>query len=149
MKREDTQPVFSFKLRGAYNKIANLTAEQRRAGIVACSAGNHAQGVAMSAACLGVDGEDAHCSAGPGNLYSINAFDCRADPTGIIVMPTATPAIKVNAVRGHGGNVVLYGDSYDEAQEEALRLVESAGRTLIHPFDDPLVIAGQVCLFHL
>ena len=117
LKREDLQPVFSFKIRGAYNKIAQLSREQQLAGIVACSAGNHAQGVAMSAAHLGIDA--------------------------IIVMPTGTPAIKVDAVRKLRGNVKLHGSNYDEAQAEAMRLVETEGRTLIHPFDDPLVIAGQ------
>ena len=116
-KREDLQPVFSFKLRGAYNCLANLTETQRQAGVVACSAGNHAQGVALSATKLQLDAT--------------------------IVMPTGTPNIKVDAVRAHGGHVVLHGDTYDEAQEEALRLVSEEGRTLIHPFDDPLVIAGQ------
>ena len=117
IKREDLQPVFSFKIRGAHNKIASLSREQVARGIVACSAGNHAQGVALSATNLGIDA--------------------------VIVMPTATPAIKVDAVRKFGGTVVLHGDNYDEAQEEAMRRVESEGRTLIHPFDDPLVIAGQ------
>mmetsp|Transcript_33168 Transcript_33168/g.65978 ORF Transcript_33168/g.65978 Transcript_33168/m.65978 type:complete len:576 (-) Transcript_33168:315-2042(-) len=117
IKREDLQPVFSFKIRGAYNKIAQLSREQLRAGIVACSAGNHAQGVALSAATLGTDA--------------------------VIVMPKGTPAIKVDAVQKLHGNVLLHGSSYDEAQAEAMRLVELEGRTLIHPFDDPLVIAGQ------
>eukprot|EP00516_Mucochytrium_quahogii_P000096 CAMPEP_0203757334 /NCGR_PEP_ID=MMETSP0098-20131031/10445_1 /ASSEMBLY_ACC=CAM_ASM_000208 /TAXON_ID=96639 /ORGANISM=" , Strain NY0313808BC1" /LENGTH=548 /DNA_ID=CAMNT_0050649539 /DNA_START=281 /DNA_END=1927 /DNA_ORIENTATION=+ len=115
-KREDSQPVYSFKIRGAYNKIVNLPKERLAKGIVACSAGNHAQGVALSAQMLGVDA--------------------------IIVMPQATPAIKVNAVRKWGGNVLLHGMTYDEAQAEAMRLAEG-GRTLIHPFDDPLVICGQ------
>ena len=117
------QPVYSFKIRGAYNKIASLTAEQLRAGIVACSAGNHAQGVALSASRLGVDAA--------------------------IIMPLATPRIKVDGVRKLGGEsatVVLHGMTYDEAQAEAMRRVEEEGRTLIHPFDDPLVIAGQVTL---
>jgi len=117
IKREDMQPVFSFKIRGAYNKIAQLSREQLRNGIVACSAGNHAQGVAFSGVKLGVDA--------------------------VIVMPLTTPAIKVDAVRKLGGQVVMHGMSYDEAQEEALRRVVEEGRTLIHPFDDPLVIAGQ------
>ena len=90
LKREDMQPVFSFKIRGAYNKMAQLRPEQQRAGVVACSAGNHAQGVALSARHLGIDA--------------------------IIVMPLATPRIKVDAVRKHGGNVVLHGNNYDEAQ---------------------------------
>ena len=117
IKREDLQPVFSFKIRGAYNKISQLSEAQREKGIVACSAGNHAQGVAMSASLLGIDA--------------------------VIVMPRATPAIKVDAVRKMRGNVRLHGDTYDEAQTEAMRLVAEEGRTLIHPFDDPLVIAGQ------
>ena len=120
IKREDLQPVFSFKIRGAYNKIAKLPREKLDRGIVACSAGNHAQGVALSASHLGVDA--------------------------VIVMPIATPRIKVDAVRKFGGDtasVVLHGENYDEAQAEAMRLVESEGRTLIHPFDDPEVIAGQ------
>ena len=117
-KREDLQPVFSFKIRGAYNKIASLTQEQLAKGIVACSAGNHAQGVALSAQKVGVDN--------------------------IIVMPVDTPSIKVDSVRNKfGGTVKLHGTTYDEAQAEAKRLVEVEGRTLIHPFDDPLVIAGQ------
>lgn len=117
IKREDLQPVFSFKIRGAYNMISQLSPERLKAGIVACSAGNHAQGVAMSAAHLGADA--------------------------IIVMPKGTPAIKINGVRKFGGNVLLHGSNYDEAAAEAQRLVELEGRTLIHPFDDPLVIAGQ------
>lgn len=117
LKREDLQPVFSFKIRGAYNKIAQLSREQLQAGVVACSAGNHAQGVALSAVHLGIDA--------------------------IIIMPKGTPEIKVDAVRKLRGNVRLHGANYDEAQAEAMRLVETEGRTLIHPFDDPLVIAGQ------
>ena len=112
------QPIFSFKIRGAYNKIATLTENQISNGIVACSAGNHAQGVAYSAKMLNIDA--------------------------VIVMPKMTPSIKVDSVRKLGGaRVVLHGDSYDEAAAEANRLVELEGRTLIHPFDDPLVIAGQ------
>ena len=117
LKREDQQPVFSFKIRGAYNKIAQLSKEQQQAGVVACSAGNHAQGVALSAVHLGIDA--------------------------VIIMPTGTPNIKVDAVRKLRGNVRLHGSTYDEAQAEAMRLVDVEGRTLIHPFDDPLVIAGQ------
>jgi threonine dehydratase len=115
-KREDLQPVNSFKLRGAYNKIASLPRSRLEKGIVACSAGNHAQGVALAAKVLGIDA--------------------------VIVMPRATPAIKVNAVRKHGGNVLLHGLNYDEAQAEAMRMA-AEGRTLIHPFDDPVVIQGQ------
>lgn len=120
LKREDTQPVFSFKIRGAFNKIAHLSAEQLSKGVVACSAGNHAQGVAMSAAKLG-----------------INAT---------IVMPEMTPSIKVSAVKRLGGKhatVCLHGVNYDEAAAEANRLVRERGLTMVHPFDDPLVIAGQ------
>jgi threonine dehydratase len=116
-KREDLQPVFSFKLRGAYNCMANLSTDAQKAGVVACSAGNHAQGVALSATKLGLDAT--------------------------IVMPTGTPRIKVDSVISHGANVVLHGNTYDDAQEEAMRLVREEGRTLIHPFDDPYVIAGQ------
>ena len=120
MKREDTQPVFSFKVRGAYNKMAHLTREELDRGVVACSAGNHAQGVALAARML----------------------KCRA----VIVMPLATPSIKVNAVRTHGGPTVevrLFGNNYDEAAKEAHRLREEEHLELIHPFDDPYVIAGQ------
>ncbi|MEN9879653.1 MAG: L-threonine dehydratase [Pseudomonadota bacterium] len=116
-KREDQQPVFSFKLRGAYNKMAKLPAEVLKRGVVAASAGNHAQGVALSAQKLG----------------------CRA----VIVMPTTTPGIKVNAVRSRGGEVVLFGDSFDDAYNEARRLEREEGLTFVHPFDDPDVIAGQ------
>jgi threonine dehydratase len=108
--------VNSFKIRGAYNMISQLSHEQRAAGIVACSAGNHAQGVAFSAIQLGIDAS--------------------------IIMPTGTPSIKVDAVRKMGGRVVLHGATFDEAAAEAHRLVKVEKRTLIHPFDDPLVIAG-------
>jgi len=120
LKREDTQPVFSFKIRGAYNKMAHLSREEMEAGVVACSAGNHAQGVALSARMLG----------------------CRA----VIVMPIATPSIKINSVRVHGGPMVevrLFGNNYDEAATEAVRLEKEEGMSMIHPFDDPLVISGQ------
>ncbi|MDO6387263.1 threonine ammonia-lyase, biosynthetic [Uliginosibacterium sp. 31-12] len=117
IKREDMQPVFSFKLRGAYNKMARLSPEQRARGVICASAGNHAQGVAMSAQKLG----------------------CRA----VIVMPLATPAIKVEAVRARGGEVVLAGDSYDDAYARARELEARDGLTFVHPFDDPDVIAGQ------
>ncbi len=117
LKREDLQPVFSFKLRGAYNKIAHLSAEERAQGVIAASAGNHAQGVAFSARQLGI----------------------RA----VIVMPRTTPQIKVEAVRGMGGEVILHGDSYSEAQDHCNRLIDETGMTFIHPFDDELVIAGQ------
>ena len=116
-KREDMQPVFSFKLRGAYNKIAQLSPERLKRGVICASAGNHAQGVALSAAKVG----------------------CRA----VIVMPTTTPMIKVQAVRNRGGEVVLAGDSYDEVYAHALELEKAQKLTFVHPFDDPEVIAGQ------
>jgi threonine dehydratase len=117
LKREDMQPVFSFKLRGAYNKMAHLTPTQVERGVIAASAGNHAQGVALSAKRLG----------------------CRA----VIVMPITTPSVKVEAVRSYGAEVVLMGDSYSDAYQHALRLQETEGLTFVHPFDDPDVIAGQ------
>ena len=117
LKREDLQPVFSFKLRGAYNRIAHLSREARERGIIAASAGNHAQGVAYSAKHLGL----------------------RAT----IVMPLTTPRIKVDAVRALGAEVVLRGDSYSDAQAHCDTLVAETGMTFVHPFDDPLVIAGQ------
>ncbi len=117
LKREDMQPVFSFKLRGAYNKIAGLSAEKLKRGVICASAGNHAQGVALSAAKIG----------------------CRA----VIVMPTTTPLIKVDAVRKRGGEVVLAGTSYDEAYAHAVELEKEQKLTFVHPFDDPEVIAGQ------
>jgi threonine dehydratase len=116
-KREDTQPVFSFKLRGAYNKMANLTPAARARGVIAASAGNHAQGVALSAQRLG----------------------CRA----VIVMPTTTPQVKVDAVRRLGGEVVLVGESFTDAFMHAQTLEKSEKLTFVHPFDDPDVIAGQ------
>ncbi len=117
LKREDLQPVFSFKIRGAYNKLLQLSDAERERGVIAASAGNHAQGLAMGAHHLGVKA--------------------------IIVMPRTTPAIKVDAVRARGARVVLHGDSFDEAQAHARKLVEEKGLTYIHPFDDPDVIAGQ------
>lgn len=117
LKREDEQPVFSFKCRGAYNKMANLPAAVLRKGVVAASAGNHAQGVALAAAKL------------------------RAKA--VIVMPRTTPQIKVDAVRSLGGQVVLYGDTYDEAYAHARRLERDRRLTFVHPYDDPDVIAGQ------
>ena len=117
IKREDLQPVFSFKLRGAYNKMSQLTEKEKARGVVCASAGNHAQGVAMSAAHLGI----------------------RA----VIVMPTTTPEIKVNSVRARGGEVVLEGDTFDQACKHAFKLQEKDGMTFIHPYDDPEVIAGQ------
>ncbi|MDB5931167.1 MAG: L-threonine ammonia-lyase, partial [Polaromonas sp.] len=117
LKREDQQPVFSFKLRGAYNKMAHLTAAQLAKGVICASAGNHAQGVAMSAQKLGA----------------------RA----VIVMPTTTPRLKIDAVKGWGGEVVLHGDSYSDAYLHSLLLEKEQGLTFVHPFDDPDVIAGQ------
>ena len=117
LKREDQQPVRSFKLRGAYNKMAQLNAEQLKKGVICASAGNHAQGVALSASRLGT----------------------RA----VIVMPTTTPQVKVDAVRGFGGEVVLFGDSYSDAYNHSLILQKKQGLTFVHPFDDPDVIAGQ------
>ncbi len=117
LKREDMQPVFSFKLRGAYNKMVRLTEAQRRSGVITASAGNHAQGVTLAAQKLG----------------------CRA----VIVMPVTTPQIKLNAVRNRGGEIVLSGDSYDEAYAHALLLEKKLRLTFIHPYDDPDVIAGQ------
>ncbi|MVW72399.1 threonine ammonia-lyase, biosynthetic [Bordetella sp. 15P40C-2] len=117
LKREDTQAVFSFKLRGAYNKMANLTDAARQRGVIAASAGNHAQGVALAARRLG----------------------CRA----VIVMPTTSPQVKVDAVRSLGGEVVLAGESFTDAYNHALTLEKKEKLTFVHPFDDPDVIAGQ------
>jgi threonine dehydratase len=117
LKREDQQPVRSFKLRGAYNKMAHLSPAQLKKGVICASAGNHAQGVALSASKMG----------------------CRA----VIVMPTTTPQVKVDAVRGFGGEVVLFGDSYTDAYHHAVALEKKQGLTFVHPFDDPDVIAGQ------
>ena len=120
LKREDNQPVFSFKLRGAYNKMAQLTAEQRARGVFAASAGNHAQGVALAAKKLGT----------------------RA----AIVMPVTTPQVKIDAVRTHGGDaveIVLTGESYSDAYAAAVKIGAERGLTLVHPFDDADVIAGQ------
>jgi threonine dehydratase len=117
LKREDMQPVFSFKLRGAYNKMVRLPRAVLDAGVIAASAGNHAQGVALAASRLG----------------------CRAT----IVMPVTTPHIKVHAVQGRGAEVILHGDSYDEAYREAQRLAKTRHLTFVHPYDDPDVIAGQ------
>ncbi|MEZ9368688.1 threonine ammonia-lyase, biosynthetic [Shewanella sp. 10N.286.51.B2] len=117
LKREDMQPVHSFKLRGAYNRIAQLTPEQAAAGVVCASAGNHAQGVAMSAASVGI--------------------------SAVIVMPTTTPEIKIDAVKRLGGNVLLHGQAFDQANDYAKALSETEGRVYIAPFDDEAVIAGQ------
>jgi len=122
LKREDLQPVFSFKLRGAYNKIASLDAAERSRGVIASSAGNHAQGVALAARKLGVKA--------------------------LIVMPQTTPAIKVDAVRELGAEVVLEGSSYDDAKRRADALAAERGLVFVHPFDDPLVIAGQGTIAH-
>jgi threonine dehydratase len=116
-KREDMQSVFSFKLRGAYNKMAQLSSAQLKRGVICASAGNHAQGVALSASHLG----------------------CRA----LIVMPVTTPAVKIDAVRARGGEVVLHGESYSDAYQHALTLEKKLKLTFVHPFDDPDVIAGQ------
>jgi threonine dehydratase len=117
LKREDLQPVFSFKLRGAYNKMAHLDAGQLARGVICASAGNHAQGVALAAQRLG----------------------CRA----VIVMPVTTPQVKVDAVLARGAEVVLHGDSYSDAAAHASALQQHEGLTFVHPFDDPDVIAGQ------
>lgn len=117
IKREDLQPVFSFKLRGAYNKMAGLSAAERAAGVLAVSAGNHAQGVALAARELG----------------------CRAT----IVMPSTTPSIKVDAVAAFGAEIILEGDGYDAAAAVGHRIAAERGLTFVHPFDDPAVIAGQ------
>ena len=120
LKREDNQPVFSFKLRGAYNKMAHLSPADLKRGVIAASAGNHAQGVALAAAKL----------------------NCKA----IIVMPTTTPQVKIDAVSARGGSsvkIVLHGDSYSDAYQHALSLEKKHQLTFVHPFDDPDVIAGQ------
>jgi threonine dehydratase len=117
LKREDQQPVFSYKLRGAYNLMASLSPEVRRQGVIAASAGNHAQGVALAAQKLGI--------------------------TAVIVMPKTTPEIKINAVRRLGAEVILHGNTYDESHEHALQLAQKKNLTMVPPFDHPLVIAGQ------
>ena len=117
LKREDQQPVFSFKLRGAYNKMSGLSADQLRRGVICASAGNHAQGVALAAKRLG----------------------CKA----MIVMPVTTPKLKIDAVKALGGDAVLHGDSYSDAYLRAKVLEIEHGLTFVHPFDDPDVIAGQ------
>ncbi|WP_346836307.1 threonine ammonia-lyase, biosynthetic [Ralstonia solanacearum] len=120
LKREDNQPVFSFKLRGAYNKMASLTPAERKRGVITASAGNHAQGVAFSAA----------------------RMECKA----VICMPVTTPQLKIDGVRSRGGEwveVVLHGESYSDAYNHAAKLQEKHGYTFVHPFDDPEVIAGQ------
>jgi threonine dehydratase len=117
LKREDLQPVHSFKIRGAYNKMSRLSKEELSRGVIAASAGNHAQGVALSAQRLGV--------------------------SALIIMPKTTPSIKVEAVKSFGADVELYGDSYSDAAEYCKEVTDKTGRTFLHPFDDPLVIAGQ------
>ncbi|MEC9183489.1 MAG: pyridoxal-phosphate dependent enzyme, partial [Pseudomonadota bacterium] len=117
IKREDLQPVFSFKLRGAYNKLINMPEAARKKGVIAASAGNHAQGVALAAS--------------------------RMNVPATIVRPQTTPEIKVNAVRKWGGKVVLNGDDFATAYTKALEIIDKKGLTLLHPFDDPDVIAGQ------
>ena len=117
LKREDLQQVFSFKLRGAYNKMIKLSPNVRSRGVIAASAGNHAQGVALAA----------------------KKLDCSAT----IVMPVTTPQIKVHAVMGHGATVALHGDSYNDAYEHAVTLAKEEQITFVHPYDDPDVIAGQ------
>ncbi len=117
LKREDLQPVFSFKLRGAYNKIAHLSTTEKNHGVITASAGNHAQGVAFSAQNLGLKA--------------------------LIVMPATTPKIKIDAVKGFGAEIVLHGDNYSEAAERCDEIRKKTGMTYIHPFDDKLVIAGQ------
>lgn len=117
VKREDEQPVHSFKLRGAYNKLSQLSDKQKQTGVVAASAGNHAQGLALSARTMELEAT--------------------------IVMPETTPEIKVNAVKNHQANVVLHGKSFDEANTFALNLASEKGLTYVHPFDDEAVIAGQ------
>lgn len=117
LKREDLQTVFSFKIRGAYNKLAQLTADELAAGIITASAGNHAQGVALAARQLGVKA--------------------------VIVMPRTTPELKIQGVRARGGRVVLHGDAFPDALAHSFKLVEEKGYSYIHPYDDPDVIAGQ------
>ncbi len=117
LKREDMQAVFSFKLRGAYNKMAHMGHEERERGVIAASAGNHAQGVALAAHRLGC--------------------------TTVIVMPVTTPRIKIDAVQRLGARVILQGDSYDEAQAHAEHVATQQSLTFVHPYDDPAVIAGQ------
>lgn len=117
LKREDLQPVFSFKIRGAYNKIAQLTEAEKAKGVIAASAGNHAQGVALAAQSMGIDA--------------------------VIVMPSTTPEIKYKACEARGATVVLHGDTFDQALKHSMELVEEKGYSFIHPYDDPYTIAGQ------
>ncbi|KEQ19323.1 threonine ammonia-lyase, biosynthetic [Endozoicomonas numazuensis] len=117
LKREDLQPVFSFKIRGAYNKMAQLTAEEKARGVTCASAGNHAQGVALAAKTMGIEA--------------------------VIVMPSTTPEIKYKACEARGAKVILHGDTFDQALDFSLKLVEEKGYTFLHPYDDPYTIAGQ------
>ena len=117
IKREDLQPIFSFKLRGAYNKMISLPLSLRKKGVIAVSAGNHAQGVALAASNLKV--------------------------SATIVMPQTTPEIKVTAVRKRSAKVISYGDDFSAAYGKAMELIKRKGLTFLHPFDDPAVIAGQ------
>jgi threonine dehydratase len=117
LKREDLQPVHSFKLRGAYNKISQLSPAELEKGVITASAGNHAQGVALASSKLGI--------------------------SALIIMPKTTPSIKIDAVRSFGAEVELFGDNYSEAAEYCKKRALETGRTFIHPFDDPLVITGQ------
>ncbi len=117
LKREDLQPVFSFKIRGAYNKISQLSDKEKKQGVIAASAGNHAQGVALAAKKLGIEA--------------------------VIVMPTTTPDIKICAVRARGAKVILHGDTFDQALAHSIKLVQQQGYTYIHPYDDTDTIAGQ------
>ena len=117
LKREDTQPVFSYKIRGAYTLMASLSPEIMDKGVIAASAGNHAQGVALSAKTL--------------------------NTSAIIVMPKTTPEIKVKSVRSLGGEVILYGDNYDEASKRAEEIAKEKELMIIPPYDDPYVVAGQ------
>ena len=119
LKREDQQPVFSYKLRGAFNMISTLSDEEKTHGVIAASAGNHAQGVALAARKLG-----------------INAT---------IIMPKTTPEIKINSVKRFGAEVILHGNTYDEAKDHALQLAEKKHMVFIHPFDHPVIISGQAC----
>ena len=117
IKREDLQPVYSFKLRGAYNKIAQLSDAEKEKGVITASAGNHAQGVALAASRLGLKA--------------------------LIVMPKTTPGIKVSSVRAMGAEIELIGNAYDDAYEHAIERAKATGMTFVHPYDDPAVIAGQ------
>ncbi len=125
LKREDNQPVFSFKLRGAYNKMAHLPLEALKRGMIAASAGNHAQGVALSAATM----------------------KCKA----VIVIPVTTPSVKIDAVKARGGSwveIILHREAYSDAFKHAEAIAKKRGLTFVHPFDDPDVIAGQGTIAH-